>query len=267
MNKCFRYFFLTTLCIAFFVGCRAQDMEDSLREVIVQDTIYQNNTATSNENYQFKEPTQATRVEHRSVSGTELRKLKSDEDYWYINQKPPRGDRETATPDVNEKGKKEEKKSGGIFVARWLNILLWVVLIGGFTALLIWFLSTSNIRLFRKKPSAVDEVTEDQQTEDIFELNFEKEIQKAVDAKNYRTAVRLLYLRTLRDLSNRNLISYTHEKTNSDYLFQLAGTSYYKNFFRLTRNFDYTWYGQFELSQDSFGMIQNEFSFFKQQLS
>jgi hypothetical protein len=262
MNKCFRYFFLTTLCIAFFVGCRAQDMEDSLRDAIVQDTIYENNTVSTNENYQFKEPAQSAGVEPRSVSGTALRKLKSDEEYWYINQTPPR-----AKPDTTENKKEKKKRSGGIFVARWLNILLWVVLIGGFTALLIWFLSTSNIRLFRKKPKPVEELIEDQETEDIFELNFEREIQKAVDAQNYRLAVRLLYLRTLRDLSNRNLISYTHEKTNSDYLFQLAGTNYYKNFFRLTRNFDYTWYGQFELSQDSFGTIQNEFSLFKQQLS
>lgn len=111
------------------------------------------------------------------------------------------------------------------------------------------------------------DTAEEQPTEDIFEMNFEKEIQKAVAEKNFRLAVRLLYLRTLRDLSDKNLISYTHEKTNADYLFQLAGTSYYKSFFRLTRDFEYTWYGQFELSQENFSFIQNDFSSFKQQLS
>jgi len=76
-----------------------------------------------------------------------------------------------------------------------------------------------------------------------------------------------MYLRTLRDLSLRNLITYTHEKTNSDYLFQLAGTPFYKSFFRLTRDFDYSWYGHFPISPDSFTTIQNEFNAFKQQLS
>jgi hypothetical protein len=80
-------------------------------------------------------------------------------------------------------------------------------------------------------------------------------------------AVRLMYLRTLRDLSLRNVINYTHEKTNTDYLFQLSGSPYYKNFFRLTRDFDYTWYGHFPLSQESFSLIQNDFNSFKQQLS
>ena len=265
MNNGFKYFFSTALCLVFFVCCRAQDMEDSLREIIGQDTIYENGPVSPNSNYQFKEVPAGRKTDTRNVSDAELNKLKSNEDYWYINQTPPREKRDTTTPDINEKGSRERSKP--IFNNRWLNLALWIVLIGGFAALLIWFLSTGDIRLFRKKTKPVEEATEEEATEDIFEMNFEKEIQKAIHAGNYRTAVRLLYLRALRDLANHNLITYTHEKTNSDYLLQLAGTSYYKPFFRLTRSFDYSWYGQFEISQDSFGIIQNDFSSFKQQLS
>jgi hypothetical protein len=257
-----KYFFLMLICLVIFVAGKAQDL-DSLPSVIIQDSVYET-PANQNENYQFKELTAQGEIGTRKVSDNNLNKLKSDEDYWYVNQKPPR-DRETSSPSTNQKGEKE-KKSRGLFNIPWLNVLFWIILIGGFIALLVWFLKTSDIRLFRKKSKPVEEQVEET-TEDIFEMNFEKEIQKTIDAKDFRLAVRLMYLRTLRDLSNRNLISYTHEKTNADYLLQLANTPYYKNFFRLTRNFDYTWYGQFELLPDSFTVVQNDFSSFKQQLS
>lgn len=265
MSESSKYFVSIIVCFALYIIGNAQNL-DSIPSVFVQDSVYETTTSAS-ENYQFKEFTGETTVNTRKVSDEELNKVKSDEDYWYVNTVPPRN-RETSPPSANEKGDKEkESRSRGIFNIPWLNVVFWIILIGGFIALLIWFLSTSNIRLFRKKPKQVNEETQEYTTDNIFEINFDRDIQQAIDAKNFRLAVRLMYLRTLRDLSDRKLISYTHEKTNSDYLFQLAGTTYYKNFFRLTRSFDYTWYGQFELSQDSFGVIQNDFSSFKQQLS
>jgi hypothetical protein len=267
MNKRISYFLFCFSCILVSIS-HAQTI-DTLPSVIIQDSIYQTHV-TSSENYEFKDPGADNKIATRKVPDGKVKELKSDENYWYVDQVPS-GDRESSPPGVNEKGKKEKqvpiRKSRGVFNIPWLNVLFWIILIGGFVTMLVWFLATSDIRLFRKKPKLVEEPVDEQPTNDIFEMNFEKEIQKAIDAKNYRLAVRLMYLRTLRDLSNRNLINYTHEKTNSDYLFQLSGTDYYKNFFKLTRSFDYTWYGHVELSQDGFAIIQNIFSSFKQQLS
>jgi len=264
MSRTLRYVFLMLFAVLLFAYGKAQGT-DTLPAIMVPDTIYENGTVSPDDTYQFKETAPGS-VATRKVSDADLHKLKSDKDYWYVNEAPPREKREVTPPDVNQKGKKM-KSSSGIFASPWLNVLLWIILIGGFIALLVWFLSTSDIRLFRRKPKTVEETEEEEASEDIFEMDFEKAIQKSIDAGNFRMAVRLLYLRTLRDLSNNNLINYTHEKTNSDYLFQLAGSPHYKNFFRLTRSFDYTWYGQFALSQDSFTIIHNDFSSFKQQLS
>lgn len=267
MNKCLLYFVSCVLCIIVSFTVHAQDI-DTFPSVVIQDSIYQNNV-NSSESYKFKEPAGKT-VVTRQVPDRKVKELKSDDNYWYVDQAPS-GNRESSPPGVNQKGEKERQeritRSRQINFPSWVRVLFWIILIGVFLALLIWFLATSDINLFRKKPKPIEEQVKGQPTENIFEMNFEREIQKAVGTKNYRLAVRLMYLRTLRDLSNRNLINYTHEKTNSDYLFQLAGTSYYNNFFKLTRSFDYTWYGRFELSEDGFGLIQNDFSSFKQQLS
>lgn len=258
MNK-IKHIISAVFLLAFFFVSKAQQ-NDSAAEItppreIVEDTIYQKPyESTSDENYHFKKITRIEKVEKRTVADSDLNKVKSGDDYWYVNQSPPREKKSQQNKPVSSKS--------------WINTLSWIVVILGFLALLIWFLATSNIRLFRKTSKATGQnLNEEEPAEDIFEMNFEKEIQKAIDNKDYRMAVRLLYLQTLRDLSNKNLINYTHEKTNADYLFQLAGTSYYKKFFQLTRDFDYTWYGQFELSQESFSIVHKDFSSFKEQLS
>ena len=138
-------------------------------------------------------------------------------------------------------------------------------MVGVFVALLIWLLSGSNISLFRRSPNDI-ETGEEAAEENIFELNFEKEIQAAVASGNYRLGVRLMYLQVLRRMADRGIIRYTAEKTNSDYIFELASTKYYRDFARLTRNFDFIWYGKFPISPDSFSVLQKDFSSFKQSL-
>lgn len=248
------------MSIAFFLlfsfGSNAQDttiLAEPPSVDMADTSVYE----TTISHYQFKEVTTANKIDVRDIPEQNIQRVKSDEDYWYANLTPPRKKKEA-----------ESSKNLSIFDMAWFKTLFWIIVIGGFLGLLVWFLATSNVSLFRRKMKATDgENVVEAETENIFEIKFEKEIQKAIDAGNFRFAVRLMYLRTLKDLSTHNLINYTHEKTNTDYLLQLTGSSYYKNFFRLTRSFDYTWYGHFSLSQESFSAIQNDFNSFKQQLS
>jgi hypothetical protein len=137
--------------------------------------------------------------------------------------------------------------------------------VGGFVAILLWFLVASDIQLFRKPSPVIDREEEEEElsTENIFDIDYEQALNKAVASSNYRLAIRLLYLQTLKDLTMRNLIQYKQERTNNDYLMQLFQTAIYKDFFRLTRNFEYAWYGQFPVSSGSFELIRNEFVAFK----
>ena len=189
----------------------------------------------------------------RKLPDSVVKAIKANDAYWYADQAPQKEEQTQNNKPV---------RSSGLF-----NFLFWFLMIGAFIALIVWFLSSSNIRLFRKRQKNIDGTLEEPVSENIFELDFEKELAKAIAAGDYRMAVRLMYLRTLRQLSDRQLINYTHEKTNTDYLFQLSGTSYYHSFFRLTRNFEYTWYGGFPLTAEAFERMQSDFSGFKQQIS
>ena len=57
------------------------------------------------------------------------------------------------------------------------------------------------------------------------------------------------------------------KKRNFDYLSQLYSTGYYNDFFRLTRNYEYTWYGKFNVNPEAFGIIKTEFENFYRKLS
>ena len=192
----------------------------------------------------------------RKIPDSMVNRFKNHEDYWYANLPPQK-----------KKEPKQEDNKAPLARGSWADTLIWIVLIGGFIALLVWYLTSSNIRLFRKKTALINGTEEKELSEDIFEIPYEKEIRSAIASQNYRLATRLMYLRTLRELADRQLIQFRQEKTNSDYLFQLHNTKYYRDFFRLTRDFEYTWYGKFQLSPEAFSIVEKDFTNFKQQLS
>ena len=71
--------------------------------------------------------------------------------------------------------------------------------------------------MFQSK-SATNKVHFMTKDEDIHEINFEEKITKLVDQKNYKEAIRLSYLRILKQLTDKELIVWKVDKTNLDYV-------------------------------------------------
>lgn len=149
--------------------------------------------------------------------------------------------------------------------ATWLGrILKYLFIIGGPTALVFLILKLSGINmlvLFRKK--AYSSLAYTTSEENIHEINFESEIDKAVAAKNYRLAVRLLYLRSLKQLSDSGLIDWQINKTNTDYISELSDNDQRTTFKHLTMQFEYVWYGDFLVNSESYARISQLFGNFK----
>ena len=96
--------------------------------------------------------------------------------------------------------------------------------------------------------------------EDIHGIDFEKEISDAVTADNYRLAVRLLYLQTLKKLSDAGLIAWRIDKTNFSYLNELKQADFYLSFQRLTTQFENNWYGHLPLDKSEYSEVSREFA-------
>ena len=84
-------------------------------------------------------------------------------------------------------------------------------------------------------------------------------IDRAIDDENYRLAVRYLYLKSLRILDKNKHISYRFQKTNEDYINEIKETKIKEQFIKITRLYDFIWYGDFNLSKERFTKVNEEF--------
>ncbi len=103
--------------------------------------------------------------------------------------------------------------------------------------------------------------------EDIHQLDFDQLLKKSVEAKNYREAVRWIYLFALRKLSDRELIEWTPGKTNHDYLSELSTTPFGQTFQSLSYYFEYIWYGNFDIPPNLYAKVESTFQDLSHQLT
>jgi hypothetical protein len=192
-------------------------------------------------------------VQRRTLPDSAAKMMQQDEDFWYANY-------------AFEK-EKELKRKTSITEQTWFKTLMWFVIIGGFAVALMLYLSDSNVGLFRKKVSVFQDEKQEEETENIFEINYKVRIDKAVKAGNYRLAIRLMFLQMLKTMAGKKLIQYKQDHTNFDYLVQLRNTTHYNDFFRITRDYEYTWYGNFPVNEKEWNVIKTDFEKFDNTLA
>lgn len=180
-------------------------------------------------------------------------KLRSEEAFSYVENGIPR----PAAP-----------KSRGVnfYPFKLSNAVLYTA-IAVFIAFLIWYLFANNIIFVRRKPVAVKEDATADDPDDIYSIQYKLAIERALQQRNYRLAIRLHYLQLLKTLADKKIINYRPERTNFDYLHQLRPTDYYNEFFVATRNYEYSWYGLFDISEQQYRKMQQGFDDFNKRLS
>jgi hypothetical protein len=155
----------------------------------------------------------------------------------------------------------DKKAALGLF-----DIILKYVFIGlGVAALVFLIMKLIGIDAFNvvKRKSLLTTLPYDEAVENIYAIDIDAEIEKAISQQNYRFAVRLLYLRLLRQLSDSGLIHWDITKTNSIYVDELTNAEQRIAFKMLTRQFEYVWYGQFIIDAQVFKKISTLFADFK----
>ncbi|WP_109434569.1 MULTISPECIES: DUF4129 domain-containing protein [Aquimarina] len=137
--------------------------------------------------------------------------------------------------------------------------LLPYLLIIGILFLLGWLFMKVNpgdMLLEKQIPPQV-ELTEDEdiiQNKDIQQL-----INQALQNNNYRLAIRYYYLFVLKKLSDLELITWEAQKTNTDYTKEISNDIIKKQFKSITKLYDFTWYGSFEVNEKSYLQAEKEF--------
>jgi preprotein translocase subunit SecG len=90
-------------------------------------------------------------------------------------------------------------------------------------------------------------------------IDFQKLIAQTIKNGENRLAVRYYYLWLLKRLSEKEIIFWDVEKTNSDYVYEISNPEMKQNFSYLSYLYNYIWYGEFDLDQETFEKAQQAF--------
>ena len=119
---------------------------------------------------------------------------------------------------------------------------------------------------FRKTPRKFKITEQEPEEKGITSSEYEKLINDAIRNKDFRSAIRYLYLQTLQKLSISGFIQLSPDKTNYEYVKELSGKVHQNEFASLTLNYEYVWYGKFNIDQKIFNRLQKDFNQYQQKL-
>lgn len=95
--------------------------------------------------------------------------------------------------------------------------------------------------------------------ENIHTMDFDALIKEATEKGDFRNAVRLIFLHSLKILSDGHHIHWQPGKTNHDYLEELKIADLRSGLGELSFYFDYAWYGGFSITSVQFDKVKNIF--------
>ncbi len=184
--------------------------------------------------------------EQRSFDAEQIQSFRSDSDYQYeVVKAEPEGAFQKFLNRVRDWfwGLFQSEVSRNL-----LDIVLKLLLFAAFIYFIIKIFGIEVNAVF--KPSKARELDFfDVNEENLDSIDFEKDISTALSQREYRTAIRLMYLNALYKASNAGFIDLKQGKTNREYAYELNGNSAEAEFNELGYLFDYTWYGHFEANE------------------
>ncbi|MBR4897263.1 MAG: DUF4129 domain-containing protein [Prevotella sp.] len=114
--------------------------------------------------------------------------------------------------------------------------------------ILVWWLVRSGVLQRLLAILLKEDVSIEEAEENIHVIDFEAEIARARTAGDYTRASRLLYLQTLKQLSDAHRIDWQPQKTPAQYTREVSGMA----FLQLTNHFVRIRYGGFEADEQLF---------------
>lgn len=164
--------------------------------------------------------------------------------------------------ELNKQQKKaSETTTTSVDIGGILQTTLWIILIAALLFVLYRvFLSDRGLFTSPTKNKTI-EVEEELLTDDGY---LEQQLKQAERDENFRLAIRYLYLQTLNRLSERNWLNLSPDKTNYQYVRELAKPQLRNGFSRITLHYEYAWYGDFTIDEKVYEQVKGDFDQFNQ---
>ncbi|KUJ50275.1 DUF4129 domain-containing protein [Chryseobacterium sp. JAH] len=138
-----------------------------------------------------------------------------------------------------------------------------IALVGFLLYFIVKFLIGKNGNFIFGRRNKKVIINDEELHENIHEINFPESIATFERTKDYRSAVRYQFLFVLKKLSDKKLILWNPEKTNKDYVAELKVPNLRSEFSDLSYIFDYVWYGEFSIDEQSYTKFKEQYQSFK----
>ena len=119
-----------------------------------------------------------------------------------------------------------------------------------------WMMQTPRNRSISRDGT---EITLANLDEYIHETDLDRFLREALAASNWPLAVRLYFLQTIKQLSEKEAIVWSKEKTNRDYLREMRSHRLSTQFRDATRQYERVWYGNQPITSEAFARLEPEF--------
>jgi len=163
-----------------------------------------------------------------------------------------------------EEAQQEYTSSGpswldGVLASSGLQFFLWTLAIV-FVLFILYKLFLTEGAFRRNSTSANTALPKVEEEVITSESNFAQLIKQALQNANYRLAVRYQYLQTLNKLAAKNLVTLAADKTNYQYVREISNKNFQNEFAALTLNYEYVWYGEFNIEENIYRTIETGFT-------
>jgi hypothetical protein len=214
------------------------------------------NTSFFNERPDDSAPADTATVSARAFDQSTVDRLKSDPDLEY-------GTEPTIAETLWERFKRWLAQFFASFfrsatTTNWGRVFTYAFLTAVLVVIIMMMLKVNAFRVFIGGEGVIPlkhHVLDD----NIHEMDFEKLIQEALARQDYRLGVRLLFLCSLKMLSDKNHIHWMQGKTNHDYLNELNAGDMKQGFHELNYYFEYAWYGNFAVTDTEYSRVKQTF--------
>jgi hypothetical protein len=142
----------------------------------------------------------------------------------------------------------------------WIKRVLYMLLGAFFLFALYRIIVANKLYLFyssgtRRRSNALKPEQEQEE-------NLEERITDSIRMSDYRTAIRLMYLKALGLMDEKGWIQLNPGNTNRDYLEAVKQRPAADTFRLITRIYEYVWYGEFKLNKQGFEALHTRFEQF-----
>lgn len=171
----------------------------------------------------------------------------------YVYENPNEPKKETENLDFNIQ---EDVSDWGIELsdtARMVILVSFIIILSALLIYFFWGIGQKNVRVYNP------ELNMNELEMNLDKIDPDQFISKVLESSDYKTAVRLLFLSTLRQLHLIKWIHWKKDKTNYDFLREMRTREQYKAFRELTLAFEIVWYGDTSISESQYQRIKEKY--------